>query len=67
MELCHMTNPSHLARRWGIAPKTLQNWRCAGKGPPYIKIGGRIMYRWEDIKQYEIAHQHNDLSNRNTL
>ncbi len=66
MELSHMT-PSHIARRWGIAPKTLQNWRCVGKGPPYIKIGGRILYRREDIEQYEIEQQHNRLANRNIL
>lgn len=65
MEVRHITT-SYLARRWGIAPKTLQNWRCVGKGPPYIKIGGRVMYRWGDIEQYEIAQQHNGLLNRNT-
>ncbi|MEO5349785.1 MAG: helix-turn-helix domain-containing protein [Magnetococcus sp. YQC-3] len=60
----HIT-PSHLAQRWGIAAKTLLNWRCVGKGPPYIKIGGRVMYRREDIEQYEIAQQQNGLSNQN--
>ena len=55
MELSHIT-PSHLARRWGIASKTLRNWRCVGNGPPYIRIGGRVMYRREDIKQYEVEH-----------
>ncbi|MBF0214986.1 MAG: helix-turn-helix domain-containing protein [Magnetococcales bacterium] len=52
METRHI-NPFQLARRWGINPKTLQNWRCRGTGPPYLKIGGHILYRLEEIEAYE--------------
>jgi len=27
------------AERLGLKPKTLENWRCLGKGPPYYKVG----------------------------
>jgi hypothetical protein len=23
----------------GIQPNTLEHWRCAGKGPPFVKLG----------------------------
>ena len=32
------------ARLLGISPRTLQRWRWAGGGPPYLKIGGRVRY-----------------------
>jgi predicted site-specific integrase-resolvase len=52
METKHL-NPFQLSRRWGIAPKTLQNWRSQGKGPAFIKVGGHVLYRMEDIERYE--------------
>ena len=57
METRHI-NPFQLARRWGVTPKTLQNWRCKGRGPPYLKIGGHIIYRQADVEQFEATHYH---------
>ena len=57
METRHI-NPRQLSRRWGVQPKTLQNWRSCSAGPAYIKIGGRVLYRLEDIEQYEKDHYH---------
>jgi hypothetical protein len=45
-----------LAERWNIKPHTLENMRWRKVGPPYIKIGGKVMYRREDIEVYERAH-----------
>ena len=42
-----------LARRWTISPRTLERWRWVGDGPAYMKIGGRVVYRLEDILAYE--------------
>lgn len=28
----------------GVARGTLRNWRCAGNGPPFVKIRGRVWY-----------------------
>ena len=42
-----------LALRWGMSPRTLEDWRWRKKGPRYLKIGGRVMYRLEDIEAYE--------------
>lgn len=32
------------AERLNLSPKTLDNWRSRGGGPPYYKLGGRIVY-----------------------
>lgn len=48
-------DPPALAKRWGIEVGTLENWRCCKprKGPRYVKIGGRIKYRLQDVVAYE--------------
>jgi predicted site-specific integrase-resolvase len=44
-----------LARRWTISPRTLERWRWVGEGPVYMKIGGRVVYRLDDILAFEQA------------
>lgn len=46
-------NQTQLAARWGISPRTLERWRCEGQGPRYLKLGGRVAYRVEDIEDFE--------------
>ena len=46
-------NQIDLAQRWRISPRTLERWRWLGEGPRYLKIGGRVIYRIEDIEAYE--------------
>jgi hypothetical protein len=42
-----------LARRWKLSPRTLERWRWLGTGPTYIKVGGRVLYRLEDVEAHE--------------
>jgi len=46
-------NQFELSLRWRISPRSLERWRWEGKGPQYLKIGGRVVYRLEDIEAYE--------------
>jgi hypothetical protein len=46
-------NQINLARRWSISPRTLERWRWLGQGPRYLKIGGRVVYRLDDVVAYE--------------
>jgi len=46
-------NQTELARRWRLSHRTLERWRWQGRGPRYLKIGGRVVYRVEDIDAYE--------------
>ncbi|CDK99122.1 conserved protein of unknown function [Magnetospirillum gryphiswaldense MSR-1 v2] len=54
MILKHL-NQIELSRRWSLSPRTLERWRWLGLGPRYLKIGGRVVYRQEDIDAYEAA------------
>jgi hypothetical protein len=55
-----LLTPTDVAARWHIDVKTLSNWRVAGKGPAFVKIGvgrnGKVLYRQEDIANWEIKH-----------
>ena len=51
-------NQVDLARRWNLSPRTLERWRWLRQGPRYLKIGGRIVYRLDDIEAYEAAQVH---------
>jgi hypothetical protein len=42
-----------LAERWCISPRTLERWRWLKTGPAFLRIGGRIVYRLEDVETYE--------------
>lgn len=52
MQLKHL-NQKELAGRWNISHRTLERWRWAGEGPQFIKLGGRVVYRLEDISAFE--------------
>lgn len=49
----HHLNQRHLADRWRISEATLERWRADGIGPVFLKLGGRVLYRVEDIESYE--------------
>ena len=46
-------NQVELSRRWTVSPRTLERWRWLGQGPRYLKIGGRVVYRLDDVEAYE--------------
>lgn len=46
-------NQVDLARRWNLSPRTLERWRWLGKGPRFLKVGGRVVYRLQDIEAFE--------------
>lgn len=52
MSVTHL-NQVELAARLKISPRTLERWRWTGEGPAYLKIGGRVVYRLEDVETFE--------------
>jgi hypothetical protein len=48
-------NQIDLSRRWSLSPRTLERWRWLQHGPPYLKVGGRVVYRVEDVEAFEAA------------
>ena len=41
-----------IAARLCIAEGTLANWRVQGRGPAFVRVGGKICYRDEDIDAF---------------
>jgi hypothetical protein len=44
-----------LAQRWFCSTSRLQRWRMDEKGPSYLKIGGKVLYRLEDVRLYKLS------------
>lgn len=44
---------AELAALWKLSHQTLTNWRHAGKGPPFIRVGARVLYPLSGISKYE--------------
>lgn len=42
-----------LSQRWGVATRTLEQWRWNSRGPHYIKIGRRVSYPLKEIEAFE--------------
>lgn len=40
------------ARYLGHKPKTLAMWRLMGKGPRWVKVGGRVFYYRADLEAF---------------
>ncbi len=45
-EFCH---------RWQLSEATLERWRSEGIGSIYVKLGGQVRYRREDILEYDAS------------
>ena len=48
-----LISQNQLAKRWQISPRTLEQWRWLGKGPKFIKLGARVLYRETDVMEFE--------------
>jgi len=49
-----MTRPE-LARFWRVSTRTIERHEMLGIGPRPIRIGGRVLYRREDVLAWESA------------
>ncbi|MCK1595576.1 helix-turn-helix domain-containing protein [Bradyrhizobium sp. 164] len=47
--------PKSAAAYIGMTEGTMAKWRCAGTGPAYIRIGGRILYKEADLDAFRDA------------
>lgn len=52
MDTRHL-NQVELGRRWNVSERTLEGWRWRGIGPKFLRLGGRIRYRLQDIEEFE--------------
>lgn len=45
-------HPDEAADYLRITRRALENFRVTGKGPPYRKHGGRVVYHIEDLEEW---------------
>ena len=45
--------PRELAERWRMSVRTLDRWRAESYGPGWLALGGRVLYRLEDVMAFE--------------
>jgi predicted DNA-binding transcriptional regulator AlpA len=50
------------AQRIGMKPKTLDNWRSKGGGPPYLKLGSRVIYDDDEVDAWLAARRRTSTS-----
>jgi hypothetical protein len=43
-------------RGWNVEVRLVGELGRPRKGPAYLKIGGKVLYRLEDLREYEKAH-----------
>jgi excisionase family DNA binding protein len=54
-----LLNEKEAARFLSMSYRTLQSWRSAGEGPPYLKLGRSIRYRRSDLMSWIEKSQRN--------
>lgn len=40
------------ARFLGVSPETLPQWRVRGNGPPFVRVGRRVVYRRATLERW---------------
>jgi len=48
----------------GLQTKTLDNWRTAGRGPRYLKLGARVIYPQSELDAFKAANLRTSTSER---
>ena len=47
-----IVNTRDAAVRLGLAPSTLARYRVSGEGPVYLRLGGSVRYRSDDLEAW---------------
>ena len=55
LELPSRLTRAELALLWRVSARTLERREASGFGPRPMKIGGRVLYRREDVLAWEHA------------
>jgi predicted DNA-binding transcriptional regulator AlpA len=55
-------NTDEAAKYSGLASSTLEKMRVTGGGPPYLKIGRRVLYFRDDIEVWLQRHRRHHTS-----
>ncbi len=57
MKVSRYLNEFEVERITGFSVGTLRNWRSAGKGIPYLKVGRSVRYKLDDVLNFMDSHK----------
>ena len=70
-----LTSPARILRPYlrggeaaeliGVSVRTLEKYRCTGGGPPFLKVGSRVLYLREDVEAWLQRHRCRNTSDDN--
>jgi excisionase family DNA binding protein len=46
-----------LAAFWRVSPRTIERWSATGRCPAPLRIGGRVLFRREEVLAWETERQ----------
>lgn len=50
--MSEIVTTEELAERLRVPKHTVDYWRARGTGPPGIRVGKRVLYRWNDVETW---------------
>ena len=50
------------AEQLGMSRRTLEKWRVEGNGPPFLKLGRRVLYSVADLEAWIRSHRRRSTS-----
>jgi excisionase family DNA binding protein len=50
--MCEMLSTEQAAEYCGVSPRTLEKRRSSGGGPVFVKLGGSVRYKVEDLEAW---------------
>jgi hypothetical protein len=50
--MTELMTQEEVAALFDVGVPVLANWRSAGKGPHFVKLGGRVKYRKVDVEEF---------------
>jgi excisionase family DNA binding protein len=56
-EVPELIDEKEVSRIMTISRITLRNWRCQGKGLPFVKMGSHVRYVKSDVLEYIAQHR----------
>ena len=48
----------------GLAERTLERWRLEGKGPRFLKLGGKVLYLKSELDRFLAASERHSTADR---
>ena len=49
---------AELAAFWRVSARTIERWEAAGQCPAPVRVGGRVLFRREDVLAWEQLRRH---------